>query len=1188
MATIYAFGPFRLDAGCEILFRGTEPLPVGKRAVILLRLLVERRGVPVSKDALIEGAWSGLAVEESNLPVQIGALRKVLGQEPGGERWIETLPRRGYRFVGPTITNVENSAAVARLPAATQDTEGPQPEPDRTTPPQTEPQRRRLTIMSCELDCAGLDLEDMREAVKIYQSCVTEIVSAFRGFVAKHVGNTVLVYFGYPVAHEDDVEQAVHAGLALCTAVQTKTAVKDPLRCRIGIATSSVIIDDLLDEKQEHSVVGDALNTAVRLQMSAPQSAVVIDDASRRLTGKLFECSEIGKTEAGATDVVAAWRVLRARAVESRFEALHAGALTPFVGRRRELDTLARWRREATDRLFVIDITGDPGIGKSRLLREFRDTLVEEDVFVLSGNCWPSHQQTSLGPFIEIVRRVFRLDADDTEPEIAAKLEKGLAFVGLTTSENLGLLMNLLGLAPPPGSLAGLDGVLIGLRTRSLLLDLLRERRRIAPIAVLLEDVHWIDHASKELLDRLIAAPDAPPLLIVNTYRSGYQPPWLGHGSTALQRLEPLSSTDTMQIAEMRLGSSEADADLVRLIAEKADGNPLFAEEIANFLIERDMIRRPETPDEAGTVVAALPPSLESLLMTRLDRLHPVDKAMLQAASVIGRRFSPRLLFAAVEHPVEERLAAMKALDLVRLDDRSQDYVFKHALVRDVLYAGMLSGQRAALHLKIASEIEREGAGSFIEVAETLAHHYSRTDQTDKAVEFLTLSASKSLGIYSLDEAEQFARMALAGARSQNPKCMDLQVATIMVELARALSMKSRSIDIIALLEPEIELVGSLGDVPQVPILLDLYAFALFAGCRFREAKRAQDHALAVAERLNDDRAKAYSKSGIMLLSIVIDPMPLPEFERFAEVAFAEAERAGDVYIVGRMMMIIGWNFVHRGLTIEGRKWMNRLTAFGRQHQDPRPVAQALFILGSLDMMAEDYASALGHGEECMRTACTPLDRLLGQTVVGISQLLLGRVAEGAKTIDLHRAEAAANNWRYTVLGTDAPFGVAMLLRGEFKRGVKWLEEVIDRCENQLEYRVGADYARLFLAEFYIALISRSRKAPMIAVLKNLLFLVKSRWIAPERAEELLTRAIQNPLFSKHGTFHARIAFNLGLLNLKMNRFDVARRWFDEARVAASAQNASNWLRKIEAATGAASPGVGMRNRQDSAVRPPI
>jgi len=257
-----------------------------------------------------------------------------------------------------------------------------------------------------------------------------------------------------------------------------------------------------------------------------------------------------------------------------------------FVGRGRELDTLAHWRREAATRLCMIDIAGEPGIGKSRLLHEYRSRFIADGVLVLSGNCWPDSQQTSFRPFIEVVRRVFRLERDENAADTARKLEMGLTSVGLATRENVGLLMNLLGLAPPPGSLDGLDGVLIGLRTRSLLLDLLRERRKLSPVVVLLEDLHWIDQASQELLGRLIDATDAPPLLIVNTYRAGYRPSWLGHANTTVHRLEPLSEDDTARIATVRLGPAAADAALVRLIVDKAEGNPLFAEEIANFLIE--------------------------------------------------------------------------------------------------------------------------------------------------------------------------------------------------------------------------------------------------------------------------------------------------------------------------------------------------------------------------------------------------------------------------------------------------------------------------------------------------------------------------------------------------------------------------------------------------------------------------
>jgi len=583
MSNIYSFGPFRLDGDSEILFRGSEPTPVGQRAVALLRVLVEQPGTPVSKNVLMEAAWPGLIVEESNLPVQIAALRKVLGQEPGGERWIETLSRRGYRFVGPIAASTQKNGGLAPLERIVQEDTRPQPVGGDIRTPRTGPERRQLSIMSCELVCGRLELEDMREAVRVYQRCVADVVGSFQGSVAKCVGNTIVAYFGHPVAHENDVEQAVHAGLALCAALATLGTAAMLLQCRVGIATGTVIVDDFAAGAQDDGVVGEVSGLAVRLQVSAQAGTVAVDETTHRLVGNLFDCRDMSPIGIGAGAPLRAWEVLRASTVKSRFESLHGTALTPFVGRSQDLAAMAASWREAATRLFVIDIAGEPGIGKSRLLHEFRSHLGQDNVLVLRGNCWPDSQQMPFRPFIEVVRRVFRVEADETAEDAAAKLEQGLAFVGLATAENVGLLMNLLGLAPPAGSLIGLDGVLIGLRTRSLLLDLLRERRKHSPIVVLLEDLHWIDHASEELLGRLIADADAPPLLIINTYRVGYEPSWLGHANTVVHRLAPLTEDDTAKIATMRLGPAHAEAALVRLIVDKAEGNPLFAEEIANF-----------------------------------------------------------------------------------------------------------------------------------------------------------------------------------------------------------------------------------------------------------------------------------------------------------------------------------------------------------------------------------------------------------------------------------------------------------------------------------------------------------------------------------------------------------------------------------------------------------------------------
>jgi DNA-binding winged helix-turn-helix (wHTH) protein len=278
--TTYALGPFRLDTQDELLFRGEEPLALGRRAIALLRTLVERPGGVIAKDALIEAAWPGQAVEESNLTVQIAALRRVLGEAPGGDRWIETMPRRGYRFVGPVITE-EQQSAIEALPRA-------DAQPDLVHTSHGEDERRQITVMSCELiDLAkrtdGIDLEDRREAVAAFQRWVSRAADRHQGFVYRYLGNNALVLFGYPAAHEHDAEESVSAGLELCAAVKTLRPGENlPTRCRVGIATGMVIVgdDDGPGANQEHEIVGDAPDLATRLQMSAQPDTVVVGSAS--------------------------------------------------------------------------------------------------------------------------------------------------------------------------------------------------------------------------------------------------------------------------------------------------------------------------------------------------------------------------------------------------------------------------------------------------------------------------------------------------------------------------------------------------------------------------------------------------------------------------------------------------------------------------------------------------------------------------------------------------------------------------------------------------------------------------------------------------------------------------------------------------------------------------------------------
>ena len=361
-----------------------------------------------------------------------------------------------------------------------------------------------MTVMFADLVgstalSARMDPEDLRKVIAAYHKCAAEIVRRFGGFVSQYLGDGVLAYFGYPEAHEDDAERAVRAGLELTAAVPALKT-RAPLQTRVGIGTGLVVVGDVIDAggSQERGIIGQTPNLAARLQGLAEPNTVVIAESTRKLLGNLFELQDLGTKELkGIPGPVHAWMALRPSLVASRFEALHANGLSAFVGREHGLD-------KAGSQLVVIDVVAHPGMGKSRLLHEFRQRIGKDRGFILSGSCSPDGQQTPFLPFIEVVRGSFRINAGEAEQDVAQKLEIGLRTLGLQSTRNLALLLHLLGLKVPNNALTGLDGVLIGLRTRELLQQLLEARCRLSPVVMAVEDLHWIDSVSEELLGKIV------------------------------------------------------------------------------------------------------------------------------------------------------------------------------------------------------------------------------------------------------------------------------------------------------------------------------------------------------------------------------------------------------------------------------------------------------------------------------------------------------------------------------------------------------------------------------------------------------------------------------------------------------------------------------------------------------------
>ena len=668
-------------------------------------------------------------------------------------------------------------AAIAELAASI---------PASPQPPVNEPnsqdtaERRQVTVMFSDLVgstalSARMDPEDLREVISAYQKCVAETVRRFGGFVAKYMGDGVLVYFGYPHAHEDDAERAVRAGLELVATVaglKTRTS----LQTRVGIATGLVVVGDLIGsgEAQERGIVGETPNLAARLQGIAEPNRVAIAEGTRRLLGNLFELEDLGaKDLKGIAGSVHAWAALRASSAEGRFEALHASGLTALVGREEELELLLRrWSRAKNCEGQVVLLSGEAGIGKSRLTAALMERLAGEPHTRLRYFCSPQHTDSAFYPIISQMERAAGLAHDDSPQAKLDKLDALLAR-SVTSAQDAALFADMLSL-PNDGRYPALD-LAPELRRQRTLEALTAQVVGLAsrlPVLMIFEDAHWTDPTSLEAFGRTVDRIKTLPVLLIVTFRPEFNPPWVGQSRVISLTLNRLGEREAAAIIARLLGNKKLPADVMTEIVERTDGIPLFVEEMTKAVLEAESegeARR--TAAAVSSPALAVPASLHASLMARLDRLGPA-KELAQIGAAIGREFSHALLAVVVPKPEAElRLALDRLIEAGLLFRQGvpphATYLFKHALVQDAAYGTLLREPRRALHARIAETLE----GEFAQIAESqpelLARHSTEAGLIEKA-----------MGLWGTAGQRSLARSALLEGAEQLKRALD-QIATL-------------------------------------------------------------------------------------------------------------------------------------------------------------------------------------------------------------------------------------------------------------------------------------------------------------------------------------------------------------------------------------------------------------------------
>lgn len=957
----------------EIRFQALLPL--------VTRLLQSERRITYRTLKYVFGADASLLRD-----IQQELAFRQLACDEGGEGlvWIAT---EADATVTPAVSSPaaedENCSDELAIPSQTlhinvppDDEPATMPEPARSVP---EAERRQLTVMFCDLADSTqlsqrLDPEDLREVIRAYQATAAEVVQQFEGYIAQYLGDGLLIYLGWPQAHEDDAQRALHAGLGIVEAItntlnpQLEHDKGVQLAVRLGIHTGPVVVGEMGGGgRHENLATGETVNIASRLEGLAASNTVVISPTTEQLVRDAFVLDNLGPhLLKGVAEAMPLWRVLGVRDLDHDVEERANGGFENLVGRDEEIGLLLRrWVQSKEGLGQVVLINGEAGIGKSSLVEGLRAHVQQEDATRITFRCSQYTQHSALYPVIVHLQRVLGWQRDDTAGDKLVKLEQTLQQTTLTLDEAVPLLAMLLSLPLPDGRYLplALSPQEQRQRTQDVLVAWMLEEAERQPVLVVWEDLHWADPSTQELLGLFIDQVPTVPMLHVMAFRPTFVAPWPTHSHMTLLTLNHLERPQVEALITRLTGGKPLPLEVVEHIVGKTDGVPLYVEELTKMLLDSDLLDKgAEQYTLTGPLaVATIPATLHDSLMARLDRL-PTVREVAQLGAVLGREFDYETLhaLAVVEEAVlQEGLSKLVGTDLLYQRGRPPraTYTFRHALIRDTAYQSLLRRTRQQYHQQVAQLLEANFPEVVERQPELVAHHYAEAACSELAVTFYLRAGDRSAGIYANAEAITYYEQALvildALPASEETDQQRIELSLRIASLHVLLGHYGESLPFF---NQALALAEAVGDTKTIAHLETRLGRVRYSMGHYEEARMSLERALQLSQKINDTTRMAicYQSLGYVYFSRDRLASVIDCFSRALQISEATDNQEG----IGVACTYLSNAHARAGNPQEAVQWGQRALELGEHMQDERRIAWACIMLAQACVLTGDVAWA--------------------------------------------------------------------------------------------------------------------------------------------------------------------------------------------------------------------------------------